>query len=631
MNNSPVVNLLQQLEPFSNLSEDSLQKMSSTMDVVYFPQGSKFNIQFSENPEENASLYFVIKGRIAEFDDEGRQIALYLHHTFFGESVLLKKVKQSHYEVKEEAIAYRLRGDDFMEWVKLPELANYFFNSITDKLEQMHKSRQMASSSEALMGLVVDAPIKALNVLLSSATVKQAIDQMATTQVDACLVSHDMAGQQTATDVMSAYGIVTAMDLLRAISSESDALNQPVSSFTRAPVISVHHHDYLFNALLKMTRYYVNRLVIRDDRGPVAMLYQKDLMGHFATQSGLGMLTLESVSSLEEIEKVLQQVDDLIVNLNTRGVKTHYIAKLATEVYRKVFQKVFELLSPDAALQSGCFIVMGSEGRAEQVMKTDQDNAFILPDIDVDTLKRIRPFAERMTETLIQLGFPKCPGNVMVCNPMWFQPLTEFKKQLKSWMDAQDEASFMNLSIFIDAEAVFGDETLLNDCKQLVFDWANTYPQFLRHFAKPVLQFETPVNFFGRLVLEKQDQQDLLDLKKGGIFAIVHGIRCLALEFGISQTNTHWRIKALMEKGFFSEEFGYELGETLNFFNTLRLENMISLKQAGVKEQVFTNKQNKIQVTHLSTLQQDLLKDAFDVVKRFKKMLNQHYKLDALL
>ncbi|WP_024851023.1 putative nucleotidyltransferase substrate binding domain-containing protein [Hydrogenovibrio kuenenii] len=630
MHNSPVINLLHQLEPFSNLPEQSLQELAASMDVVYFPQGSKFALQLHENPEENASLYILIKGRIAEFDNEGRQTALYLHHTFFGESVLLKKLNESNYEVKEEAIAYRLPGGKFLEWVKMPELANYFFNSITDKLDQLHKSRQMASSSEALMELVVDAPVKPLNILSAQATVASAISQMATTQVDACLVKLDRASHEVQ-DVMSEYGILTAMDLLKAISHDPNVLNQAVDPFAQSPVISVHRHDYLFNALLKMTRHYVNRLVIRGDNEPVGFLYQKDLMGHFATQSGLGMLSLEQVTSREEIEPVLRQVDDLITNLNARGVKTHYIAKLATEVYRKVFQKVFDLLEPDAVLQSGCFIVMGSEGRAEQVMRTDQDNAFILPEMDEQTFETLKPFAERLTQSLIDLGFPRCPGEVMVCNPLWFQPINSFKQQLKSWMNTQDETGFMNVSIFLDAEVVFGDEALLKDCKQLVSDWVKNYPQFLRHFAKPVFQFETPVNFFGRLVSEKQDQQDLLDLKKGGIFAIVHGVRCLALEFGISQTNTHWRIKALMESGFFSESFGHELGESLNFFNTLRLENMIDLKQSGVNASEFESKQNKIQVTNLTTIQQDLLKDAFDVVKRFKKMLNHHYKLDTLL
>lgn len=630
MNHDPAINLLNQLEPFSNLSNTELAQIAASLDVVYFPQGFKFTISMNGNAEENRSLYFVIKGRIAEFDEEGRQMSLYLHHTFFGESVLLKKVEETSYEVKEEAIAYRLPADVFQEWVKKPALANYFFNSITDKLEHMHKSRQIASSSEALMGLVMDAPSKPLNLLEGNATVKSVIDQMSETQVDACLVKR--TGAETVSDPMEGFGIVTAMDLLKAISQSPDTLHQSVEGFTHFPVVTVHSHDYLFNALLKMTRHYVNRLVIRNQAGePISFLYQKDLMGHFATQSGLGVLTLDQVTKLEEIDSVLNQVDELIVNLNARGVKTHYIAKLATEVYRKVFHKVFELLDADEMLQKGCFIVMGSEGRAEQVIRTDQDNALILPEMNEDSLQALMPYADKITQSLIELGFPKCPGNVMVCNPMWFQPIDRFKAQLKSWMNAQDETSFMNLSIFIDAEAAFGDEGLLQDAKKMVFDWVQNYPQFLRHFAKPVLQFDTPVNFFGRLVSEKQDQQDLLDLKKGGIFAVVHGVRCLALEFGITQTNTHWRIKALMEQGFFSESFGYELGESLNFFNTLRLENMIALKQKGSSQAEFKAKQNKIQVTDLTAIQQDLLKDAFDVVKRFKKMLNNHYKLDTLL
>lgn len=625
MHSHPALPLLKQLEPFSLLDEKQLRQFSEALDVVYFPLGSTFDNRMNLSETENASFYFVIKGRIAEYDDEGRQTALYLSNSFFGESVLLNKAGGAHYQVKEEAIVYRLAASNFLEWVQKPLLNNYFFDSITAKFDQLHKTRQIAASSEALMGLVLEANIQSLVTVDHNDKLQTAVEKMAAFGCDSCLVKIGN-GHETVED----FGMLTAMDVLHAVAHSDKVMQTPVESLIKVPIVSVHQHDYLFNALLKMTRHRINRLVVRDDQKPIGILHQKDLMAHFAAQSGLSVLNIEQVSSVQEIPALLEHVDTLVVSLNERGVKTHYIAKMATEIYRKVFQKVFALLSPTKTLQQGCLVVMGSEGRAEQVMRTDQDNAFILPEgMDHQDANLVK-FSEEFSRTLVSMGFPKCPGDVMVCNPLWFQTVTAFRAQLKSWMSHPDENAFMNLSIFLDAEAVAGDGNLLKELKQNVFDWVKNYPQFLRHFAKPVFQFDTPINFFGQLVAEKSDSESLMDLKKGGIFPVVHGIRCLALEYDIEQTNTHWRIKKLMDRGFFSEDFGYELGESLNFFNTLRLENMIALRQNGVSDEMFAKRQNKIQVTELTRAQQDLLKDAFDVVKRFKRQLNHHYRLDTV-
>lgn len=625
MHSHPALSLLKQLEPFSLLDEKQLRQLAEALDVMYFPLDSTFDNHMNSSETEKASFYFVIKGRIAEYDDEGRQTALYLPNSFFGESVLLKKVEVAHYQIKEEAIVYRLAGDLFVEWAQQPRLHNYFFNSITAKLDHLHKTRQIAASSEALMGLVLEANIQPLVSVDHNDRLQIAVEKMAAFGSDACLVNLGK-GQERVED----FGILTAMDVLHAAAHDDQAMKIPVKTLIKTPVMSVHQHDYLFNALLKMTRHRINRLVVRNEQKPIGILHQKDLMTHFAAQSGLSVLNIEQVNSTCEIPALLELVDKLVISLNERGVKTHYIAKMATEIYRKVFQKVFELLSPNEALQQGCLVVMGSEGRAEQVMRTDQDNAFILPEsMDPQSTSLVK-FAKNFNQTLVSLGFPECPGNVMICNPLWFQTITTFKAQLKRWMAHPDETAFMNLSIVLDAQAVVGNEDLLKELKQSVFDWVKNYPQFLRQFAQSVFQFDTPINFFGQLVTEKSEHAPLLDLKKGGIFPIVHGIRCLALEYDILQTNTHWRIKVLMEQGFFSERFGYELGESLNFFNTLRLENMIALQQSGVAQEGMTMLQNKIQVTELTRAQQDLLKDAFEVVKRFKQQLNHHYRLDTV-
>jgi CBS domain-containing protein len=201
-----------------------------------------------------------------------------------------------------------------------------------------------------------------------------------------------------------------------------------------------------------------------------------------------------------------------------------------------------------------------------------------------------------------------------------------FLKKIHDWFAHPSDENFMNASILFDAEVVFGQQAWLNEMKQALEMEKEKYPSFLRHFAVVALKFKTPVGFFGGLLVESESGHEVIDIKKGGIFTIVHGIRCYALESGISKTNTHWRIKALMDKSVLDKEFGIELGETLNFLNTLRLESML-LQLAGGCDVP----DNKIQLSKLSHMQQDILKQSFAVVDDFKKRIEHHFALHGLL
>ncbi len=219
--------------------------------------------------------------------------------------------------------------------------------------------------------MVEDAPRQALIEVSETETIQACVRQMQALKTDACVVVFQDEAER---------GIVTSIDLLNGLALNEYAVTDAVGPLATRPVMTVHQFDYLFNALLKMTKYRINRLVVRSDDAMLGILHQKDLMGMFANQSGLVVLSIQQAESFDELKGVADRIDHLVVNLNNRGVKTHYIAKLVNELHRKMLERVFEFLSPSEALQKGCLLVMGSEGRAEQVIRTDQDNAFILPD-----------------------------------------------------------------------------------------------------------------------------------------------------------------------------------------------------------------------------------------------------------
>lgn len=607
---------LSKIPPFKELPVELLHLLADSMDIVYFPEKSEVFIQ-----PENAQLYLLIKGKVSEYRDE-EVVSHYSIRGFFGDSVILDKHSNAiKFLVDEEAIAYKLPAGKFLHAFENSEpFADFFNASIVDKLNRIHQTQQNATSTEVMMDTVISAPIQKVVSVSETASILEATQAMTQARSDACLV--DFSEGES--------GIITSTDILKFVAQgEIEQLTQTegVQSICHRPVYSVHEFDYLFNALLKMTRYQIDRLAVRGDSGFVGFLHQKDLMSLFANQSGLVLTKVEKAETVEDLIGIGEQVDAMVHNLNRKGIKTHYIAKLVNELHRKMIAKLVEFLLPESLHDKICLFVMGSEGRSEQVIRTDQDNALIYADdLGNDELSLLNSFAQAFTENLVKMGFPPCPGNIMLSNSLWCQSQTGFSQTVKQWFAESSEESFMYAAILFDAEFVFGQGEWLCALKQVLIQQNTKYSNFLRHFAIQSLKFNTPVGFFGGLIADSESGTEVIDIKKGGIFSIVHGIRCYALEKEITATNTHWRIKALMDAGVFEQEFGIELGETLNFLNTLRLESMLHQIDAGV-----ALPDNKIRLSELSHMQQDLLKQSFGVVDAFKKRLSHHFGLSGML
>ncbi len=174
----------------------------------------------------------------------------------------------------------------------------------------------------------------------------------------------------------------------------------------------------------------------------------------------------------------------------------------------------------------------------------------------------------------------------------------------------------MNVAIFYDAEAVAGDPDLLAEAKSELANLMAAEPVMLAHFARAADQFPSPIGLFNNLVVDKS-HGDSLDLKKGGIFPIVHGVRALALQHKIFETGTAARIDRLADIGALSLETARELVEALRYLMTLKLDAELHEAEGA----------SLVRPGQLSTMERDLLRDALQIVKRFREFLRRHFNL----
>ena len=211
----------------------------------------------------------------------------------------------------------------------------------------------------------------------------------------------------------------------------------------------------------------------------------------------------------------------------------------------------------------------------------------------------------------------------MLSNPLWCQPEAATRARIYRWLYSPDADSALQLAIFSDAHRVAGDASLLAGCRDYLGSLIRDDARFFSRFAKAIEQFDTPLGLFAHLLTREHAGKPSLDLKKGGIFPIVHGIRALALEQGLLENNSFERLSRLSTLGALDKAMAGDLSETLSFLLNLKLTQGLAALERG------DTPNNLIVPDSLSSLERDMLKDALQVVKKFKVLLQHHFHLGS--
>ncbi len=291
--------------------------------------------------------------------------------------------------------------------------------------------------------------------------------------------------------------------------------------------------------------------------------------------------------------------------------------QLVSALNEQLLERLFELQVPPALRGRCCLLVMGSEGRAEQLLKTDQDNALILDDglpVEQGLL-----LMQRFSAALLEFGYPPCPGGVMASRPEWCKALSEWQRELRELPLQGRPEQLMRLSILADAWPVAGNRRLFEGrcVGNCLGELAGDSSRWMSDLALPALQFDTPLTFLGQL--KTQDAQ--LDVKRGGIFPIVHGARVLALREGLEERGTLGRLTALKALGVLDESLVDNLVESFELFLQLRLRQQLDGKRDG--------REQGLDVSRLSRHERDLLRFGLHTVKKFKQSLTRQFHLET--
>ena len=633
-----VLEFMTRVVPFDTLEEEELGAAVGALEIAFFPKGTRV---LEAGGPPSRFLYIIHSGwaQVSLPEEEGQEPILVDQRAegdTFG-AISLLQARQAVFTVTagEDLICYLLPSGPFRALVeRYPAFKRHFQFSLARNLQAMRREQdQGLPQMTGLSGVGLDAALARSPVreLMSSpvltcrpATPARAAARLMTQRQVGSVLVVDESGHPA--------GIVTDTDFrVRLVAGDHGPL-RPVAEFMSSPVHQVDPATMAFEALLEMSRHGVHHLLVSQDDRPVGMICDHDLQAS-AGSSPVGVINdIAKVSCVDELVLLHPRMDRVLEMLLRMGGSAETMLELVTEFNDRLTLRLMELVGEEME-QDGAgrppvpyvWLALGSEGRREQTLRTDQDNALIFANTPGPQLERVQKwflnFAERVVDGLERCGFPRCQGEVMASNPAWCQTERQWRETFLAWVGQPSPETLRLASIFFDYRGLYAEADFVEGLEQVLARALEGNRLFLRALAKNSLYNRPPLGFLRQfVVLTDGEHKNQLNLKLSGLTPVVDAMRVMALDQGVRQTNTLRRLEEVRRRGLLGDEFAADLREAFCFIVILRITHHLEARARREPPD------NYVDPARLNGLQRKMLKESFAVIKRLQEMLEQRYQ-----
>jgi CBS domain-containing protein len=416
-------------------------------------------------------------------------------------------------------------------------------------------------------------------------------------------------------------GILTRYDLLKRVVLARVDLTSPIQNVMTPNPKTLEVTDTIEAATELMTRANIRHVPLTQDKRVVGLISERDLFSFQRFSVGNISAAIAAAKEVAHLKRAGEHIAQYARNLLSQGVTGHRLTSLVSHLNDLLTVQMISLLAQKHGLDQRqfCWIALGSEGRQEQTIATDQDNALILDDALTDEQQaQMLKFAREVNEGLDACGFPLCKGNVMASNPDYCLSQRQWLARCANWIDRGTPQDLLDASIFFDFRALAGNLSLADPIQDQVARAAANAPRFIALLAANACKWKVPLTIFGGIDTTRVDGYDTIDLKLNGTALMVDFARIYALANGITERGTKPRLEAVARALDYDEKRTADWISAFEYLQTLRLK-------AQMSEPVVAGNANALDVGSLSKVDKVILKAALNVTKTMQQQLRLDY------
>jgi len=613
--------------PFDRMEPTHLLWMLERMRLGYYAQG-----EVIVSPEQGVAEHFLIikqgmvhgEQDVAHAVEADTWLELAEGECFPLGALLAHRPVASIYRAGKDTFCYELSLADFHTLLGLSApFRDFCTRRIANLLEHSKQVIQAQYTQSSTEQQSLNSPLSALlrraPVTCSPQTsVREALEKMHEARIGS-MVAVDDAGRP--------LGILTLPDVLERIALPQLDMTLPVISIMSTRLTTLPPQAPAYEAALTMAKQGFRHVLVVADERLVGLISEKDL---FALQR----VSLRQISSsirharrTEELQQAASDIRSMVHNMMAQGVAAEHLTQFISTFNDLLTARVVELecAASGLATEHLCWMALGSEGRFEQTLSTDQDNAliFTVPQgVSADQVrKQLLPAAEKINNTLALCGFPLCRGKVMASNPQWCLSLEEWKQTFSNWISNGTPEALLHASIFFDFRALYGAQPLAEELRRWLSNVVRDNTRFLHQMAENALSIRPPLGVMRDFVLGKERT---LDLKLNGITPFVDAARIFSLASGVTQTSTIQRLRASAAKLKIHPSEVEAWIEAFLFIQVLRMRHHDENKTQSASDSV---PDNMIDPERLNELDRRILKEAFRQARKLQARLALEHHL----
>ena len=613
------------LVPFNFLPEEEINRVAASISIINYPEDTMLFIQGQSKVEY---LYIIKKGAAERYFEENEEKTL---RGMLGEGdmyggismMMNKSVAIRTLRVTEDSYFFILSKEIFLDICSKYEAFSDFF---TDTFGKRMLDRSYAEIIAGNFRPVEISP-EFFNQPVESIINRELVycDHEMPIQAAAAVMSQHNSSSIFIRDADNEFvGVVTDNDLRNKVTATGYDILKPVSDIMTSPLVSVSSQALIFESMMEMMQKNIKHLAIKDTKNQVVgIITNRDLLKAQGQSPFFIVREIAQARFVNQIVQIRQQVPQLIQSLINTGAKAQNVTRFLTTVSDAILQKLIgfaidELGPPPARF---VFMILGSEGRKEQTLKTDQDNAIIIEDLPdkkaKEAMEYFLSFSEKVCGWLDEVGYDFCKGGIMAKNSQWCQPLRVWKQYFLQWIHTAEPEALLQASIFFDFRAAYGDVDLVEQLREHLFNSLVGWPGFFRHLAENAMFFTPPIGFFRNFLVEsKGEHRDSFDIK-AAMQPVVDYARIYALNHRVAETNTLGRLKTLLDQKKISAQQYQELDTVYSYLMQQRFVRQV---KAFIEEN--GKPDNYINPKKLSRIEQTTLKEIFKRIEKFQAKLS---------